>query len=582
MQTPLKLRTPITTLRQLATDSTHTCHTFTMDLVSKILENIMTVEDAESVDGKRETSISDQNKRQSISSGEQLEPDPPVQLIQSPQYSSFWYLDTDPMKAPNQFSEKLMEKVLSLIIGPETELSPGLEGRLEIHKTRPPFSVNLMATNSTQLGQKTGPVFELFDTVLAIVGWYNPFFTVGSLMLITHVILNPYLITTIPSAVILKKFLIPSYLKLYPPDPTLVDGLYTMNNPIPYEGPPLDKFEPPKVCSQYSREFLMNFADLQNYQVGYIRMYDALVDWGQHYFLFEDQKLTSVVYLGMLVLSIANLTLLPYAVPLLLEYFPFKFVSVASVWGLIGACHPAVKDKILDRILSEEARLSRLDRIDKVENTLMKLMATDVGLEDETREVEIFELHRLDLRNIWRQIGFTSTCYALSHPNRVLSNVDQEDEQDTEEKSKSFFDEDEDEEDNESHDRTFGAIDEFGPDSLIARKATLAEIKAPKNWMFSDELWGIDLYPMDWVNENCIMDLVSVDDDEKWVYDFVEGTSSPDENIYRRRRWVRECKRENIAARRRSEAQPKPASAPLQQSSEWLAKTFTNFSQASH
>lgn len=548
-----------------------------MDLVSKILENIMVVEGSDPTPDKIEKNPSSHNKRHSVSSSEQLDHDNTAQLVPSPQYSSFWYLDNDPVKAPNQLSEKLMEKVLSLIIGPETEPSPGLEGRLELQKRRPPFLVNLMATNSTQLGQKAAPMFELFDTIIAIAGWYNPFFTVGSLMLITHVILNPYLATTIPTAWILKKFLIPSYLKLYPPDPTLVDGLYTLHNPIPYDGPPLDKFEPPKVCSQYSREFLMNYADLQNFQVGYIRLYDALVDWGQHYFLFEDQKLSCVVYLGMIAVSLANLVLLPHLLPYMIQYFPFKFVSVASVWTLVGACHPVMKEKILDTIHSEDARLARLDRVDKVENTLIKLIADD-NLTDETREVEIFEMHRLDLRNMWKPVGFTTTCYALSHPNRVLYT----DEDKELERPKSFYDEDVEDDDNEYHDRTLDVFDEFGPESPIAHKATLSEVKPPKNWVFSDDLWGIDLH-MDWVNENCIMDLVSVDADEKWVYDFVDGTYPPDGNVFRRRRWVRECKRENLALRRKREAQPKSSlSVPPSQSSEWLAKTFTNLSQASH
>lgn len=545
-----------------------------MDQVSKLLENILVVEHPEAIDqNEQEKQGPDANgKRASVSSTEQSETGFSSHINQSPQYSGFWYLDDDPLKAPNQIFEKLMEKVLKLVIAPEVEPSPGLEGRMDIHKTRPPFSVNLMATNSTQLGQKTSPVFELIDTVLMIFGWYNPFFTVGSLMLLTHIILNPYLATAIPSFLLLKKFLIPSYLKLYPPDTILVDGVYTLHNPVPYDGPPLDKYEPPKVCSQYSREFLMNFADLQNFQVGYIRLYDILVDWGQHYFLFEDQKLSSVVYLGIIVATFVNLTFLPYLVPLIVQYLPLKLMSVTFIWCLIGGCHPAVKDKILDRIQSEDARLARLDRTDKMENILMLLIDNDGDLKDETREVEIFELHRLDLRNIWRQIGFTTTFYALSHPSRVLTaNEIANSKSDGKEHVKKFSEEDEEDEENEAVDKSTN--DEMDQDTPIARKATITEIKPPRNWEFSDDQWSIDLAPMDWVNENCIMDLVSVDTDEKWVYDFADGANTPDGNIYRRRRWVRKCKRENVAAKRKRESQSKQ-SITASQSSEWLAKTL--------
>lgn len=550
-----------------------------MDQVSKMLENILVLQapNSDNLANQDSKTTKPSTKRSSVSSL-QLDPGQPGQMAQSSQYSSFWYLDDDPMKAPNQLSEKLMERVISLIIGPETEASSGLAERMEIHKTRPPFSVNLMATNSTQLGQKAGPLFEVTDTILLIVGWHNPYLTVGSLMLMTHIILNPYLVSAIPTALLMKKFLIPSYLKLFPPDPTLVDGLYMMRNPIPYDGPALDKYEPPKVCSQYSREFVMNFSDLQNFQVGYIRLYDALVDWGQHYFLFEDQNLTTAVFVALLVLAAANLALLPYLVPLFIQYFPVKLASIVTLWCTIGACHPNMTTKILDRVYSEEARLARLDRVVQLENSLMRNLATDDEIIDETRQVEIFELHRLDLSNMWRQVGFSSTFYALSHPSRVLS-IGEEKSEDAEslEQDKSFYDDENEDNDNDDNE-PMPHLDECDPDAQFSRKATLADIKPPKNWEFLESPWTIDLAPTEWVNDNCIMDLVSVDDDEKWVYDFVDGIESPDGNIYRRRRWVRDCKRENAAAKRKREAR---LSITGSQSSEWLGKTLTTLSLTS-
>ncbi|SGZ56385.1 CIC11C00000003872 [Sungouiella intermedia] len=550
-----------------------------MDLVSKMLENIMVVQSPTSDHTSNHDALATDigAKRTSVSSTEQLESAPPAQMVQSSQYSSFWYLDDDPLKAPNQLSEKLMERVMSLIVGPETEGSLGLEGRMDIHKTRPPFSVNLMATNSTQLGQKSGPIFEMIDTVLMIVGWYNPFFTVGSGMLMTHVILNPYLASAIPTALLLKKFLIPSYLKLYPPDSSLVDGLNILHNPIPYDGPPLDKYEPPKVCSQYSRQFLMNFADLQNFQVGYIHLYDALVDWGQHYFLFEDQKLTTAVYLALLAMSAGNLISLPYIVPLIVRYFPVKLCFVIMLWLAIALCHPKIVDRILDHVQSEDARLARLDRVVKFENQLMKVLANDDDLEDELREVEIFELHRLDKNNMWKPVGFSTTFYALSHPSRVLSiGEDELKDDDPKEHEKTFLDEENEDEDYDVNEVSVSHIEELDPDAHFSRKATLADIKPPRNWVFTNSPWAIDLEPTEWVKDNCIMDLVSVDDEEKWVYDFVDGTESPDGNIYRRRRWVRNCKRENIAAKRKQETRASSISGS--QSTEWLSKTLNNLS----
>lgn len=479
-----------------------------MELVSTFLENILVVENASTAQSKENHPVAID-----ASSPSTMRLDKGVAQPTPGTLSSYWYLENDPKKASNLLTDKLMEKVLSVMMETDLELTPRLQKRMKIHKTRPPLSMNLMTVNSQQMAQKTLPLFELFDDMELLFTWQNPYYTVGFALLATHMILWPYLMTAIPSFVLIKKFMVPSFLKLYPPDPSVVDGVFWELNPIPYDGPPLSKYEPPKPISIYSREYLMNFTDMQNQQVGYVRLYDLLVSWGQHYFLFADQDVSCVVFFILIGTIVWNLTFLPYLVPLILYNMPWKMCAICYLWAIILFNHPAVKNRILDSLATEEARVTRLDQTVKAENFLVRILASEDRLEHILRQVEVYELQRLGSGSIWEPIGFTSTFYATNHPLRILHD------------------------DDEAHSSDVSVV---ADDEHIFRKATLAEIKPPKFYDFVDEPWTIDLEASAWVNANFIMDLVSVDADEKWVYDFVGDESLP---VYRRRRWVRNCKR---------------------------------------
>lgn len=663
-----------------------------MEQVSSFLENILVVEPdkAEKIERLPEAAKSltkpltkSLTKPLTAETATDNEPaaDQAEQLPNPSLYSGFWYLEDDPRKASNQLTEKLMEKVLNVIINSETEASSGLEARMAVHRTRPPFSVNLMSTNSTHLAQKTSPVFETIDAIILFFCWYNPAYTIGVLMLVTHVILNPYLGTALPPALLIKRFIVPSYLRLYPPDTSVIDGELWARNPEPYQGPPLKKYEPPKPCSQFSREFLMNFADLQNQMVCYIRLYDQLVAWGQHYFLFENYKLTCVVFAILVFIIVFELAVLPNIMPYILLYFPWKTFSIILVWLFVAAFHPKVKDTLLDYWHSEDARLARLDSTDRVETFLTSFVAEEIK-SDILRQVEIFELHRLSSRNIWEPMGFATDYYTLNHPQRIMELLERKKDVKPKEKKRRWSSEKKDkkkkdkkekkEETREERGKTevndfsdkagapdnqSSAVDstrdtkqnvstgdsgsikegasigdtssveasikddvpqlsivketrnaseaaivlpdkEMTPgiiseseleeaqiqehidsakestkeneeDTLpIPLRASLGEIRLPPHWQFSEDSWSIDLEPHIWVDQNCIMDLVNVDADEKWVYDFADNGDTPDGHVFRRRRWVRACKREKIVA-----TVPTPATSS--RSSEWLSKTLS-------
>lgn len=452
---------------------------------------------------------------------------PPRQLQssteRSPQISPYWYLEEDDKKAANQLTDKLTEKLLSMIIVNEPESNGAIPAvRVAMQKRRPPFSMNIMNTNSTKLAQKASPMFEGFDAVIMCFSWTSVPYTVGVAMVLTHAILTPGVAAAIPPFLLIHKFLLPAYLRLYPPDRSVVDGKYFVHNPVPHEGRQLRRYEPPRTVSQYSREFLMNFTDMQNHIVPYVRLHDQLIDWGKHYFLFEDHMLSSAVFLILVAIMAFNVVAVPHAIPILWRWLPIRSIAVVLVWGLFAACHPRVHEKVLDLTDTEEARLARQDCTYTMEKTLLGLFDGESGDDEPLREVEMFEMHRLDPRShIWRPLGFAADCYPVNHPARA-------------------------------HDETAETTNTEDEVELPNVAIDFASVHPPKYWVFADDTWRLDMDPTAWVTANCIMDLVCIDDDEKWVYDIADAHD--DELCYfRRRRWVRRCRAEGDVVKTVSE-----------------------------
>lgn len=444
------------------------------------------------------------------------------EAVDSP-ISPFWYLEDGTKRAGHQFSDRIMEKLLSVMIADETQALLKIPPvRVRMLKKRPPFSVNTMNTNSTQLAQKGSPLFEYFDAVFLCFTWDNPYYTLGILLLITHAILRPELFVVFPPALILLKYMFPSYLKLYPYDDTFVDGKFFERNPIPHPGKPLGKYKPPKAASMYSKEYLMNFTDMQNHIVPYIRLHDFLLEWGKHYVLFEDQEMSTLVFLILTFLIAFIVFFFPMIASLTLRVIPLQAFAIVFVWTFFIISHPSVGSKLLESYDTEEARIARLDKTDKAEKYLLSFINHEPE-EDLYCEVEIFELQRYSRSsNLWKPLGFTHDYYSLNHPDRILGSDD-------------------------SGDTLIDSLSEesiYDPDILFT--SALSNVKPPNGWTFTDKKWKIDFNPNRWVDENCIMDLVSVDNEEKWVYDAMIDDDEHQGLAFRRRRWYRYSQRDGI------------------------------------
>lgn len=431
--------------------------------------------------------------------------------------SSYWYLEDNTQRANHQLSDRIMEKLLSVVIVNEADGDLKiLPIRKEMQKHRPAFSMSIMNTNSTQLAQKASPMFEGMDAIIMCMTWHNPFFTSAILLLGTHAILKPVLFLLFPALLVLVRFMFPSYLKLYPSDNTFVDGKFLERNPFPHPGKPLGTYELPKPAPMYSKEYLMNFTDMQNHIIPYIRLHDAVIEWGKHYFLFEDEKLSTLVFLTLVFIIAFNTCILPFFIPIILRIVPLKAMEMVALWTVFICCHPKIQNKLLDTLDTEEARLARLDMTDRLEKYLMSYIHDDAA-EDFFCETEVYEIHRYNTKlKTWVPLGYTREMYSLNHPDRIHELGVEDD------STESLFDAD-------------TTIDEIVPDIPIV--PSISKVRPPVGWKFVEGGWKIDLKPHKWVNDNCIMDLVCIDDDEKWVYDVLkhEGSSA----VFRRRRWYR-------------------------------------------
>jgi hypothetical protein len=422
-------------------------------------------------------------------------------------------------------TDKLFEKFLSVVApinDSDAELTDILKRRVELQKLRPPLLYNTMSKNSTNLNARLSSTFVMFDNVSDFFNWENPSFTIGIQLVSTHCVLNPYLITILPCIVILGNYLIPSYLQVYPPDKSF--SAYLDTNPIPSYNP-LEKYEIPHPVNQYSREFFMNMTDMQNHQTDYVAVWDFMVWLTTDYFYFKNEPISALVYLGLVMMISFNLLILPWLVQFLLErIYIVQFFLIVQIWMIPILLHPEVRTIIMECLCKEETRLNTQNAINRIELYLCSFLVRPddkcqiKDIEDlDAREVEIFELHRLDPETkIWNLEGFSTTMYTMNNSirraNEELSHLD------IPEEEKPYF--------------------------HVNEKITKDEIDPPVHWKFIEDKWVLDLKVNEWVQNNLISDLVSVDDDEKWVYDYIDDNENDGSRpIYRRRRWIRNCRR---------------------------------------
>lgn len=177
-----------------------------MDQVSNFFENILTVEANEKESDAKGKTTQNELKQSKLMSDKLKR--------KSESDFAFWTHKkegNDEQKSTNTLlTDKLMEKIISMVIPMNVKDQGALNERLEMQKTRPPLSVNLISKNSILLNLRLSVPFETIDGVIKFFNWDNLSFTVGILLVITHIILNPYLILVLPLLLILINIMVPT------------------------------------------------------------------------------------------------------------------------------------------------------------------------------------------------------------------------------------------------------------------------------------------------------------------------------------------------------------------------------------
>lgn len=470
-----------------------------MDQLSSFLENILPIEnDQQMEDNVTSTTLHHSNQSIDVNS----------EAIKSEK--------SDKSKGINSIlADKLMESLVNMII-PVNNLANQhiINQRLEIQKTRPPLSVQIMSTNSIQLNSRLTNAFIFIDGVIGFFNWTNPSLTIGVMLILTLVVLQPILLTILPIILIINNVMIPHYMMIYEPDTV------HFNDPYPSDQA-LNKPILPSPVPQFSQEFLLNFTDLQNHMIYYVVMYDFILWLTKDYLYFKNEDLSSLVYLGCFWAMAVNLYLFPTLFQfIILHPMILKSVILCGIWVGIFISYPSNREIFLSFIFRESTRIRVLQKVNSIETLLVESIL--VKTEDEQitpllKEVEIFELQKFNkLIQSWELIGFTNDFYSINHPLRKLNS--------------NLFKDDED-----------GEFLEEEDNISICRCFKLSDVKCIKGYDFYTA-WKIDLSPRKWVIDTLIMDLVNIDDDEKWVYDFYNLESE----IFRRRRWIRYAKRVSL------------------------------------
>ncbi|ABN68106.2 hypothetical protein PICST_85290 [Scheffersomyces stipitis CBS 6054] len=513
-----------------------------MDSVSSFFENILVVDPDTA--GKAKS---------------QPEPNRRNSGLNTMDFSSLWnYGKESPSSSflnNSYMADKLMEKIIEMII--PMDVSDARTGqmldRIEMQKSRPPLSMAIMSNNSTELNKRMTNSFVMTDNIIRFFSWTHPFYTVGVLLIATHLILKPYLMTVLPLVLLLVRVLIPHYLIMYPPDSSYLSE-YIERNPEPasYQ---LHKCKVPGPIPQFSREFVLNLTDLQNSQTIYISVYDFVMWLTKDYLYFKDENISSVVFLTVLVFVVTNLFVMPGLLSYLASHFyVVQGMTIVFVWGFVIAFHPFCRSRILEWLYSEDTRLTFLEMSNNVESKFVDYLESaqePPKLNDEgyvinldskdIKLVEIFELQRLDNKTkMWDLVGFTNNIYTVNTATRKFN------------RGLYNFLAEADKHENHEHEQAASDRNRY---IKLNKKSSINDVMPPVNWKFADSKWELDLEVGEWVRQNYIEDLVMIDDDEKWVYDYDyqdghvldqdnEKNDVP-RNVYRRRRWIRHVIRES-------------------------------------
>ncbi|ODV92606.1 hypothetical protein CANCADRAFT_14929, partial [Tortispora caseinolytica NRRL Y-17796] len=346
----------------------------------------------------------------------------------------------------------------------------------------PPFSVSLMAKNFRKFSSRVGIVFTIQNYLVALFTWKKPIETIATLTLYSLAVLHPRLLTLFPGLIVISTIMVPAFVTRHPPPPSQLPQL-----PIPSEGPPLANAPSFRPVSELSMDFLINMRDLQNAMDLFATVYDRCVASFINPLSFYDERLSSAIFLIIMVSSCLLFLLSPL--------IHWQLVLVATTWLFFLMGNQQFRTYVLKQtpeIIPETQRKTLYEQFHTYQ-----LNHIIIDENPQKCQVEIFELQRKGHTvKEWNSWVFSPTPYEKLSAAR--------------------------------------SANQRPPGTRF-----LDDVAPPKGWKFSPgSAWVLDLYADTWVSNRCVQN-VEVDSNEKWVYDY--DPASKCRGNWRRRRWIRTC-----------------------------------------
>lgn len=299
------------------------------------------------------------------------------------------------------YADKFVERIISMAI-PTTTTSSKREldrilGRIEMQKTRPQLSVQIMSKNSVLLLQRLSIPFETIDSVINFLNWKTPLITIIGMLFLSLCILKPINFLTVPIFYICFEIIVPAYMVQ---NPNIDESVETWDNELP------------KPVNEFSREFLLNVTDLQNHMLLYVSSWDFVNTWCWKLFYFRDEMLTWFIFVSLLSVGIVTEF---FGASILYRCIPvIKLLLVLILWAVIILLHPKNRVKVLEAFYSEELRLKTMSLINHYESKVIK----DLDLTTDQTEIKQMEIFELQFYNeetkCWQFVCFSNDIYPIN------------------------------------------------------------------------------------------------------------------------------------------------------------------------
>lgn len=396
-------------------------------------------------------------------------------------------------------TDTLVEKIIKMALPPSSmAMKDQIATRMVSAKNRPSLSVQLLSKNFIAMNSRLVLPFMIIDNVIDFINWENIPMTLSIMCLYTLCILNPLIsLTCGPLCYILFQVMVSHYLNVHLPNPTDSTSCLLEINRSPAQGPPLKDPILPEPVPEFSQEFVMNLQDLQNHVLIYVVAYDFIYFIMKKFVFFINEQISTVWFMVLLAVTIFNY----FFIDIIWNLIPVKLILILFGWSLIILLYPGNRDNFMQKLLSEETRVSWLQITNQYEHKINEQLRFVEAREN--RIVDIFEIQVYKKEHKeWTSIGYHNDHYTL-----------------------------------------FSSLRLKGEKIEPLCVKDIDEIEPPKGWSWiSDNSWELDLSPEIWVREKFINN-VRIDSSAKWVYDKVED-SAEISKWYRRRMWVRNVIRE--------------------------------------